>query len=340
MPQLTVGSAIDKATSLLEAAGVSSQEAATTARCIVASDRWGIGSHGLMRLPFYLSRLQAGGINPKAQLKTITDLPSLVVFDGDDGLGHWQLQKAAELASERALVNGVAAVGVGRSNHCGALGLYVWPMINRGLVGIAFSTGPAVMPPWGGNKAVLSTSPIAAGIPTNPPTVVDLATSAVARGKIQAKAQAGAELEPGWAFTKDGAPTTDAKEALAGMLAPLGKEALAGMLAPLGGVKGYAVAVLVESLTGMLIGPTLAKNIPDMFAASQDALPQQISHFVIAIDASKLSVDGNTGRPAEFAAEVTAAGGRLPGSNRVNPEKLNNDDQITITDQVFAQLGF
>ncbi|MEI7660385.1 MAG: Ldh family oxidoreductase [Actinomycetes bacterium] len=328
MPQLTVGVAIERAQKLLEAAGVPSKEAATTARCIVASDRWGIGSHGLMRLPFYLSRLQAGGINPKAELKTVTDLPSLVVFDGDDGLGHWQLQNAAELATKRALVNGIAAVGVGRSNHCGALGIYVWPMINEGLVGIAFSTGPAVMPPWGGNKSLLSTSPIAAGIPTNPPTVVDLATSAVARGKIQAKAQAGAELEPGWAFTKDGAPTTDAKEALAGMLAPLG------------GVKGYAVAVLVESLTGMLIGPTLAKNIPDMFAADQNALPQQISHFIIAIDASKLSVDGSHSRTADFANEVKAAGGRLPGSNRVNPGALNLNDEITITDQVFAQLGF
>jgi (2R)-3-sulfolactate dehydrogenase (NADP+) len=328
MPKLTVGTAVTKAQQLLQEAGVPVEEAAVTARCIVASDRWGIGSHGLMRLPFYLSRLKAGGINPTAQLKTVTDLPSLVVFDGDDGLGHWQLQKAAEIASERALVNGVAAVGVGRSNHCGALGIYVWPMINRGLVGIAFSTGPAVMPPWGGDKALLSTSPIAAGIPTNPPTVVDLATSAVARGKIQAKAQAGAELEPGWAFTKDGTPTTDAKEALAGMLAPLG------------GVKGYAVAVLVESLTGMLIGPTLAKNIPDMFAASQDASPQQISHFIIAIDAAKLSVDGNSGRTAEFVSEVNAAGGRLPGSNRVNPEKLNLDDEVTITDQVFEQLGF
>jgi (2R)-3-sulfolactate dehydrogenase (NADP+) len=328
MPQLTVGIAVAKASQLLQDAGVPADQAEVTARCIVASDRWGIGSHGLMRLPFYLSRLKAGGINPSAQLKTVTDLPSLVVFDGDDGLGHWQLQKAAEIASERALINGVAAVGVGRSNHCGALGIYVWPMINRGLVGIAFSTGPAVMPPWGGNKPLLSTSPIAAGIPTNPPTVVDLATSAVARGKIQAKAQAGAELEPGWAFTKDGAPTTDAKEALAGMLAPLG------------GVKGYAVAVLVESLTGMLIGPTLAKNIPDMFAASQDALPQQISHFVIAIDAAKLSVDGANNRTNEFVSEVGAAGGRLPGANRVNPEKLNLDDEIAITDQVFSQLGF
>ncbi len=326
MPKLTIASAIASAQSLLEAVGVPAQQAAVTARCIVASDRWGIGSHGLMRLPFYLARLQAGGIKPKAELKLITDLPSLVVFDGDDGLGHWQLQKAAEVASERAAVNGVAAVGIGRSNHCGALGIYVWPMINRGLVGIAFSNGPAVMPPWGGNKTLLSTSPIAAGIPTQPPTVIDLATSAVARGKIQAKAQAGAELETGWAFDKAGAPTTDAREALAGMLAPLG------------GVKGYALAVLVESLTGMLIGPTLSKNIPDMFAADQDALPQQISHFVIAIDAAKLSVDENLARKTEFVAEVSTAGGRLPGSNRVNPEKLNEKDEITITDQVSEQL--
>ncbi len=327
MAKLHVGSAIAQAQSLLEAVGVPTSEAKTTARLIVASDRWGIGSHGLMRLPFYLARLQAGGINPTAEMKKVTDLPSLVIFDGDDGLGHWQLHMAAEVASERAKINGIAAVGVGRSNHCGALGIYVWPMINRGLVGIAFSTGPAVMPPWGGNKALLSTSPIAAGIPTNPPTVIDLATSAVARGKIQAKAQAGSELEPGWAFTKDGAPTTDAKEALAGMLAPLG------------GAKGYAIAVLVESLTGILIGPTLAKNIPDMFASDQDAIPQEISHFVIAIDAAKLTVDGNNSRTTEFAEEVKTAGGRLPGSNRVNPEELNSSDEITITDLVNDQLA-
>ncbi|MDO8646334.1 MAG: Ldh family oxidoreductase [Candidatus Planktophila sp.] len=327
MATLQVGSAIAQAQALLEAVGVPTSEAKTTARLIVASDRWGIGSHGLMRLPFYLARLQAGGINPKAELKRVTDLPSLVIFDGDNGLGHWQLQKAAEVASECAKINGIAAVGVGRSNHCGALGIYVWPMINRGLVGIAFSTGPAVMPPWGGNKALLSTSPMAAGIPTNPPTVIDLATSAVARGKIQAKAQSGVELEPGWAFTKDGAPTTDAKEALAGMLAPLG------------GAKGYAIAVLVESLTGMLIGPTLAKNIPDMFASDQDSIPQEISHFVIAIDAAKLTVDGSNSRTTEFAEEIKIAGGRLPGSNRVNPEKLNGSDEITITDLVNEQLA-
>jgi (2R)-3-sulfolactate dehydrogenase (NADP+) len=260
-------------------------------------------------------------------LNKVTDMPGLVIFDGEDGLGHWQIHHASHLAAERAKINGIAAVGVGRSSHCGALGIYMWPMIDAGLVGIAFSTGPAVMPPTGGNKPLLSTSPLAAGIPTNPPTVVDLATSAVARGKIQAKAQAGAELEPGWAFTKDGAPTTDAKEALAGMLAPLG------------GAKGYALAVLVESLTGVLIGPTLSKNIPDMFNHDQDSAPQEIAHFVIAIDAAKLSVDGENNRLSEFASEVKSAGGRLPGSNRVNPGKLNREEMITITDSVAAQLG-
>ena len=327
MTQLTVGKAIEKATELLVASGMDAAKASVSAHAIVASDRWGIGSHGLMRLPFYLDRLKAGGINASAELKIVTDMPGLVVFDGGDGLGHWQIQHAAELAAERAKINGIAAVGVGRSSHCGALGIYVWPMIDKGLVGIAFSTGPAVMPPWGGNKPLLSTSPLAAGIPTDPPTVVDLATSAVARGKIQAKAQAGAELEPGWAFTKDGAPTLDAKEALAGMLAPLG------------GAKGYALAVLVESLTGVLIGPTLSKNIPDMFNHGQDSAPQEIAHFVIAIDASKLSVDGENNRLGDFAQEVKSAGGRLPGSNRVNPGKLNPDDEITITDSVAAQLG-
>jgi (2R)-3-sulfolactate dehydrogenase (NADP+) len=88
-----------------------------------------------------------------------------------------------------------------------------------------------------------------------------------------------------------------------------------------------------------LIGPTLSKNIPDMFNHDFDSAPQEIAHFVIAIDASKLSVDGENNRLGDFASEVNAAGGRLPGSNRVNPGKLNLSDEITITDSVAAQLG-
>lgn len=327
MATLTVSEALSRATELLEAAGLSAERSALSARCIVASDRWAIPSHGLMRLPFYLDRLLAGGINPKADLKLVTDLPSLVVLDGDNGLGHWQVHEAAAIAVDRAKLNGISAVGVGRSSHCGALGIYVAPGAAQGLVTLLFSTGPAVMPPWGGSKPVLSTSPIAAGLPTNPVSIIDLATSAVARGKIAAKAQKNEALEPGWAFTASGEPTTNAKEALAGMLAPLG------------GAKGYALAVLVEALTGALIGPTLSKNIPDMFAKEQAALPQEIAHFVIAIDAEKLSVDGSHQRLPELAEAVRDAGGRMPGSNRVDPEHLVGTDEIVITDSVMAELN-
>ena len=313
------------ATDLLIAAGMNSEDATSSANCIVASDAWGIGSHGLMRLPFYLERLKAGGINPNAKLKEITNLPSLRIFDGEKGMGHWQLKKAAEVAANIADTQGIAAVGIGNSNHCGALGIYVWPMLEKNLVGIIFSTGPAVMPPWGGNKPLLSTSPLAAGIPTKPATIIDLATSAVARGKIAAKAQKNEELEPGWAFDENGAPTIDAKVALKGMLAPLG------------GVKGYALAVMVESLTGALIGPKLAADIPDMFNSDQAALPQEISHFVIAIKADALTVNGEN-RLDDFGKRVESVGGRLPGKNRQNPFKIASDFEFNVADNVVAQL--
>jgi len=327
MAKVNLGSELSRATSLLIRAGLEPNHAETSAKAIIASDRWGIGSHGLMRLPFYLERLSAGGINPQATLTTVTDMPSLVVKNGANGLGHWQLQAAAELAGDRALINGIAAVGVGASSHCGALGIYTASITRKGLVGIIFSNGPAVMPPWGGKKSVLSTSPIAAGIPTTPPTIIDMATSAVARGKIAAKAQANEPLEPGWAFSADGEPTTDAKIALTGMLAPLG------------GAKGYALAVLVESLTGALIGPTLAANMPDMCVLDDAAKPPGISHFVIAIDAKKLTVDGSHDRLDSFVGSVHDAGGRMPGANRVDPENLNQSDEITVADTVLAQLA-
>ena len=111
------------------------------------------------------------------------------------------------------------------------------------------------------------------------------------------------------------------------------------MLAPLGGAKGYALAVLVESLTGALIGPTLAANMPDMFSPADAANPQGISHFVIAIDAKKLTVDGTHDRLDTFVASVSAAGGRMPGVNRVDPENLNLGDEITVADTVLQQLA-
>ena len=109
-------------------------------------------------------------------------------------------------------------------------------------------------------------------------------------------------------------------------------------LAPLGGVKGYALAVLVESLTGALIGPKLAADIPDMFDNEKSAQSQDISHFVIAIKAEALTVDGNN-QLSDLSTRVDEVGARLPGKNRKDPFAISDDLEITITDSVAAELA-
>ena len=324
---LTVAAARTLASDLLTGAGVPVAAAARTAAALVLADVWGIGSHGLMRLPYYLERLRAGGCNPSASLRLVTDTGPLACYDGEDGLGHWQVWQAATEASSRCLVSGVAVVAVGRSSHCGALGVYTLPMVAAGMVGLVFSNGPAVMPPWGGTAPVVSTSPIAAGIPCRPhPAIVDLATSAVARGRIQAHAQRGEPLPSGWAFDAAGSPTTDPAEAIAGMLAPLG------------GAKGFALAFLVEALTGGLVGPALSTEVSDMFTPSDAARPQRISHLVVALDPARLDVSGKAGgRLDQLAAAVVAAGGRVPGAAR--PLEPDDSAELALPDRLLHELS-
>ncbi len=326
MSVLTVAAARTLARDLLTAAGVPVDPAARTASALVLADAWGIGSHGLMRLPYYLARLRAGGCNPSAALRPVTDTGPLACYDGEDGLGHWQVWEAASLARDRCLASGVAVVAVGRSSHCGALGVYTLPLVESGLVGLVFSNGPAVMPPWGGSAPVVSTSPIAAGIPCRPrPAIVDLATSAVARGRIQAHAQRGEPLPEGWAFDAAGEPTTDPAAAIAGMLAPLG------------GPKGFALAFLVEALTGGLVGPALSTEVSDMFTPSDAGRPQRISHLVVALDPARLDVSGDGGaRLDQLAATVVAAGGRVPGAAR--PLRPDDSAELALPDRLLHEL--
>lgn len=324
---VTVAAARKLTTDLLTAAGVPAEPAARTAEALVLADVWGIGSHGLMRLPYYLERLRAGGCNPSASLSAVTDTGPLACYDGEDGLGHWQVWEAAAQAAARCRTFGVAAVAVGRSSHCGALGVYTLPLVEAGLVGLVFSNGPAVMPPWGGTAPVVSTSPIAAGIPCQPhPAIVDLATSAVARGRIQAHAQRGEPIPAGWAFDAAGEPTTDPAEAIAGMLAPLG------------GAKGFALAFLVEALTGGLVGPALSTEVSDMFSPSDAARPQRISHLVLALDPARLDASGDgSARLDRLAAHVLAAGGRIPGGSR--PLRPDDSTELAIPDRLLQQLS-
>lgn len=328
---ITYGAARQLATDLLVAAGLAVDHAETTAEAIVLADAWGIGSHGLMRLPHYLDRMAAGGYPPKAELTVAEDTGPLLVMDGGGGLGHWQLRHAADEAARRCQRFGIAAVAVGNSGHCGALGVYTLPVTDAGLMAMVFSNGPASMAPWGGHEPVLSTSPLAVGVPLRPrPVVVDMALSAVARGRVAAKAKAGEPIPAGWVVDAAGEPVTDPATALSGMLAPLG------------GAKGFALALCVEALTGGLIGPALSADVSDMFDPADDPTPQRIAHLVLAIDPARTDSGGSAEAAAarldDVADRVLAAGGRLPGTGRPHPAKVPDNTVLNVDSAVLAEL--
>ncbi len=183
------------------------------------------------------------------------------------------------------------------------------------------------MPAWGGSRPLLSTSPLAAGIPTRPrPTIVDMATSAVARGKIAAHAANGTELPAGWAFDSTGQPTTDPATALHGLLAPLG------------GAKGFALALLVEALAGGLAGPMLSADVSDMFTESDAARPQGIGHLLIALDPARFGAEAN-GRLDHLASAVIDGGGRLPGTGRQLQSEVDDQEPLDIAETVITELA-
>ncbi len=323
---IKVEHALAHATAMLVKAGVPEDNSALTARAIVTSDVWGNPSHGLMRLPFYLQRIKMGGVNGGAELKIISQRGAITSIDGEDGLGHWQVWRAAELGVAKAKEFGISLVSVKNSSHCGALGVYLYPALDAGQISMIFTNGPAVMPAVGGNAPLLSTSPIASGVPSKPPMIIDLSTSAVARGKIANAAKAGGSIPEGWAVNAKGEPITDAKEALMGMLAPLG------------GAKGFALGLMVESLSAGLSGGALSREVPDMFNPDDDTKPQGISHTVITIDPNDLGDSASYDDFNKLAASITETGGRVPGSKRAHPNHLGSGE-ITIADAVLKDLN-
>lgn len=327
--ETTVGESIQVIARALRCAGVPEDAAERTAWCVVVAEAQGRRSHGLLRVPHYLERLRRGGTNPRARLVAVSDTGPSVALDGQGGLGHHQLWEAAVLATARAAEHGLAAVSVGNSGHCGALGLYVCPPVEAGCVALVFSNGPAVMPPHGGNRPVVSTSPIAAGFPTTPPAVVDLATSLVARGRIAEAAGRNARLEEGWAFDRSGMPTTDPAVALEGMLAPIG------------GAKGFALAFLVEALTGAMVGTNLSVDVADPLDDTDAGAAQRIGHLVVVLDPRRFDVDGGVGaerRMARLARLVDAAGGRVPGAGRRWPSDIGHDERLVVDDTLGLTL--
>jgi LDH2 family malate/lactate/ureidoglycolate dehydrogenase len=238
-------------TGVLTALGVPDDDAALVADSLVQADLWGHGSHGLLRLPWYAARLRSGAMRAVTDPAVLTDTGPLVLLDGRDGVGQVLTDRARALATERARQHGVGVVGVRNSNHFGTAMWFTRRAAREGFVAVLTTNASPAMAPWGGREKRIGTNPwsIAAPGPDGRVLALDIANTAVARGKIYLARSRGESIPESWALTADGAPTTDPAE---GVL---------GVVLPMAGHKGYAIAFMMDVLSGALTGSAVGTGV-------------------------------------------------------------------------------
>jgi len=236
----------------LERVGLSPDDAATTAEALTLADTMGVHTHGTKLLAGYIRKLQGGGYRAKGAPKILREGPGWAVVDGDSALGQVGSTFATDLAISKSKTVGIAYVGLKNTGHIGAAGYYAWRAARQGLFGMVVGNDiPSVAAP-GSRGAVLGSNPLAwaAPVPDADPILLDMATAAVAGGKVYAARQRGESIPPTWLIGPDGLPTTD------GTLYPQ-----QASLAPMAGHKGYGLGLLAELLSGVLPGGAITWQV-------------------------------------------------------------------------------
>ena len=258
------------------AAGLPEADAETVAELMILADLRGADGHGIFRLPQYARRVGTGGINPRPDIRVVQEADATALVDGDNGMGHLVMKRAAELAVAKARKCGIGWVGTRWSNHAGPAQVYAMMPMAHDMIGLYLAVASANhMAPWGGLELLLGTNPIAAAIPAleEPPVVLDMATTVVSYGTVKIKAMAGEQLEEGWMIDRHGKPLTDPKRS--------GE----GFLLPIGGYKGYGLSLLLAFLGGTLNGAATGRDVVD-FNADQST-PTNTGQAIMAIDIAR-----------------------------------------------------
>lgn len=259
----------------LTAVGAQASHAETTARRLLEGDLRGRNGHGLIRVPQYVTRIEAGGINVRPNIHLRRETPVSALVDGDNGLGQVVMTTATDTAIEKAVSSGMGWVGTVRSNHAGAAGVYTARAVEQGLIGIYMAVASAnVMPPWGGHARLLGTNPLSIAIPTDeePPFQLDIATTVVSHGTIKVVDQAGETMPEGWVIDAAGDPITDPKRADEGFLMPIG------------GYKGSGLNLALGLLAGVLNEAAFGEEVIDHRAVADEPANTGQAIFVMRPD--------------------------------------------------------
>ena len=207
-------------TAIFQACGMEKPDAGLLAHALVAADQRGIHSHGTLRVPDYVEKLTTGGVDPRGRPAIVSDSGAAIIVDAHNAMGQIAADVAMKTAIAAARRIHVAIAVVRNSNHCGAMDHWAAMALDHGMIGLAATNALPTMAPWGGIDKIVGINPLAVAIPAGEeaPVVLDIAFGATAHGKIRVYHQKGHAIPEGWAFDKDGLPTTDAATAMAGLI--------------------------------------------------------------------------------------------------------------------------
>jgi len=261
--------------------GCPQEDAEQAADVLACADLRGIDSHGVARLHSYFEMLRDGGVNPKPKIEIVHSTSSTATVDGDNGLGLVVGAKANRIAMDLAANAGSGWVSVRNTNHFGIAGYYVLKALERDLIGWAMTNSTKMVAPLWGADRMLGTNPIAIGFPgkLEPPVVIDMASSAVAYGKIEMARRKGDPIPSGWAINREGVVTIRPQDMIeGGALLPLGSDREHG------GHKGYCLAIMVDMLSSVLSGANWGPFAPPFALRQELEMPTRsvgkgIGHF-------------------------------------------------------------
>lgn len=316
----------------LNKAGLSEEHAEGVADVLVHADVRGVHSHGAMRVEYYAERIAKGGMNTNPKFHFEKTGSNTAIFDGDNGAGHVAAKLAMDEAIQMAKEHGIGFVGVKRISHSGALSYFVQQAAQQEMIGISVCQSDPMVVPFGGAEPYYGTNPIAFAAPAEngEAIIFDMATTVQAWGKILHARSKREEIPPTWAVDQNGEATTDPFKVNA--------------LLPIAGPKGYGLMMMVDILSGILLGLPFGGKVSSMYHDLTEGRNLGQLHIVInpafftdlntfKANISQTMTDLNGIKPAPGYDRVY-----YPGQRSSIRQKKNEENGIDIVDDVYQYL--
>jgi len=317
---------------ILVFSGVKNEQAGPMVDCLVMADACGIHTHGLSVLSSHIERIKRGGYNLEKGPKVIKSFPAFTVVDAHNSIGFYSAYKSMAIAIEKSKIEGVHILFARNCNTYGAAFYFTKMAVDQGLIGITFCNSPATMPVYGGVDKLLGSNPFAMGIPclTRLPILFDMATSVVAKSKINEARKNGESIPLGWALDINGEDTTD----------PI--EAIKGIVLPMAGAKGAGISMMIDVLAGMLSGAAYLDEVNKFYSEGNSAM--NVGQVFVSIDPHIVFDDRFYHMVDDYIDKVhasrTADGTkvRLPGEKKLHKLKTSAAEGVELTEYTVDAL--